>query len=65
MSLEFREVRSTGRIHIFDVNRDGGGKSVPLPRPICKTKVGAMTYPLELDDAEDPRVCRHCLKRRS
>jgi hypothetical protein len=58
MSFEFREIRSTHRIHIFDV--DEGGRS----RPICHTRVvGGMTYPLVLEDVEDRRVCRACLKR--
>jgi hypothetical protein len=62
MPLQFREIRSTHRIHIFEVPDGGGGKITPQ-KPICGAKVGAMTYPLDpLDDIEDPRVCRACIR---
>jgi hypothetical protein len=59
MPLQFREIRSTHRIHIFEVP-DGGG-DFPA-KPICGAKVGTMTYPLELNNVEDPAVCRGCLR---
>lgn len=55
MPMEFREVRTTHKIHIFE----RGGENPP----ICGRKVGAVTYPITLEDVESDMVCKHCMKR--
>jgi hypothetical protein len=60
-SFEFREVRSTKVIHIFDVV-DG----VRAIKPICGIVVGALTFPLDaFDNVEDEHICKSCLGRKS
>ena len=55
----FREYSHTGTIHVFDEVDSEGSLAA-----ICQgEEIGPVTYPLDLDDVLQNRVCRACLNR--
>ena len=63
MELEWREKRSTGKIHIFKTSRGGGKYRNRNPIPICGEGTGgAYTYPVYVEDVLSKNVCKKCMK---
>jgi len=58
-AFTFRELPRTGIIHVFE---DGGADGSITA--ICQGKlIGPVTWPLDLGDVMQDRVCRSCLNR--